>query len=45
MADFEPATVSDGDISTSPEALQVLHAEGVDAWREWVADQPASEDG
>lgn len=32
-------TVSDGDASTSPEALAVLKSEGVEAWEAWVAER------
>jgi hypothetical protein len=39
FADPGPAQVSDGDLSTSPEALTVLAEEGVDAWRAWVAER------
>jgi hypothetical protein len=34
-------TVSHGDLSTSPAALEVLHTQGVQAWEAWVAEQAA----
>lgn len=35
QADMEGATVSDGDYTTSDEAMKVLREQGVEAWREW----------
>lgn len=39
----EATSVSDGDRSTSPEALAVLERFGADAWRQWVARQGVAE--
>ncbi len=41
--DPDPVTVTDGDVSTSDEAMAVLHEQGVEAWQKWCADH-ASDD-
>jgi hypothetical protein len=37
--EIAPGTITDGDASTTPEALKVLETRGVDAWRVYVAAQ------
>lgn len=36
--DPAPVTVSDGDVSTSDEAMKVLREEGVEAWQAWCQE-------